>query len=585
MSNQTTQSVEQLITDHIDIWSSSILAKSTAGRGSSNKYELYGINKLRELILELAVHGKLVAQDPNDEPALTLLKKAAKEKAQLVKEKRIKKFKKTDAITAEEIPFTAPAGWSWTRLQNIGHDWGQKKPDSDFTYIDVGSINKEQGIVATPSVLTPNEAPSRARKLVKEDTVIYSTVRPYLLNIAIIDKTFEPEPIASTAFAIIHPLSGITSGFVYHYLRSPTFINYVESCQTGMAYPAINDKKFFSGLIPIPPLAEQKRIIAKVDELMQLCDQLEQQAESSIEAHATLVEVLLNTLTDSTDADELKQNWSRLADNFDIIFTTEQSIEALKQTILQLAVMGKLVPQNPDGEPASVLLEKIEEEKQRLIESGAIKKDKSLFLIPDEKKPFSLPTNWEWCLLGNICHIERGGSPRPIKSFLTDDPNGLNWIKIGDTDQGGKYINSTEQKIKPEGLSKTRKVYPGDFLLTNSMSFGRPYITNIEGCIHDGWLRIHPPNEINKDFLYILLSSPYVFTSFKSSAAGAVVQNLNSDKVRQLLIALPPIAEQMLIASKVDELMQICDQLKEQLQQSQQTQVKLTDALVDQALA
>jgi type I restriction enzyme S subunit len=162
----------------------------------------------------------------------------------------------------------------------------------------------------------------------------------------------------------------------------------------------------------------------------------------------------------------------------------------------------------------------------------------------------------------DIAEIERGGSPRPIKAFLTDDPDGLNWIKIGDTEQGGKFITSTREKIRKEGLKKTRKVYPGDFLLTNSMSFGRPYITKIEGCIHDGWLRIHLYGELGADYFYQLLSSPLIAESFKKAAAGAVVLNLNAEKVREVLIPLPPLAEQQRIVAKVDELMAWCDELE-----------------------
>jgi type I restriction enzyme S subunit len=346
-----------IITDNIDIWTSAIKTRSSAGRGSSKKLDLYGIKKLRELILELAVRGKLVPQDPNDEPASVLLERIAAEKAQLVKEKNLKKSKVLPEIAENEKSFMLPQGWEWARLQDIGHDWGQKKPDCEFTYIDVGAINKELGVVDQPTVLTESKAPSRARKLVRKGTVIYSTVRPYLLNIAVINEHFEPEPVASTAFAIIHPFDGLSSSFIYRYLRSPTFISYVEGCQTGIAYPAINDKQFFSGVLPVPPAAEQHRIVAKVDELMALCDQLEQQTETSIDAHATLVETLLTTLTNSTDAAELEQNWTRLADHFDTLFTTEQSIDQLKQTVLQLAVMGKLVPQDPNDEPAAVLLE------------------------------------------------------------------------------------------------------------------------------------------------------------------------------------------------------------------------------------
>ncbi|ERC65879.1 putative type I restriction-modification system, specificity subunit S [Escherichia coli T1840_97] len=158
-------SVEKLIVDHMETWTSALQTRSTAGRGSSGKIDLYGIKKLRELILELAVRGKLVPQDPNDEPASELLKRIAAEKAELVKQGKIKKQKPLPEISEEEKPFELPEGWEWVRISEIGHDWGQKTPDKDFTYIDVGSINKEYGIIEELSILSAKDAPSRARKL------------------------------------------------------------------------------------------------------------------------------------------------------------------------------------------------------------------------------------------------------------------------------------------------------------------------------------------------------------------------------------------------------------------------------------
>jgi type I restriction enzyme S subunit len=214
-----------------------------------------GIQKLRGLILELAVRGKLVPQDPNDEPASELLKRIAKERARLETEGKIKKSKPMPLVGEDEQPFALPASWAWVRLNEIGHDWGQKTPDEAFTYIDVSAIDNTRGRIASPSIVASDDAPSRARKLVRRGTVIYSTVRPYLLNIAVIDRDFSPAPIASTAFAILHPLSDLSSRFIFWFLRSPVFVRYVESVQTGIAYPAVNDAQFFVGLIPLPPIA------------------------------------------------------------------------------------------------------------------------------------------------------------------------------------------------------------------------------------------------------------------------------------------------------------------------------------------
>ena len=267
-----------------------------------------------------------------------------------------------------------------------------------------------------------------------------------------------------------------------------------------------------------------------------------------------------------------------LLSNLDLLATAPGGVARLRELILTLAVQGKLVPQDPTDEPASALLKKIRVEKDRLIAEGKIKRDKALAEISEDEKPFELPRGWAWERFGSIAGIERGGSPRPIQSFLTNDPDGLNWIKIGDTEKGGKYITSASEKIRRDGLSKTRMVFPGDFLLTNSMSFGRPYITQIEGCIHDGWLRISPPSSLNKDFLYVLLSSRFIRTVFEAAAAGGVVLNLNADKVRTVPISLPPLAEQSRIVTRVEELMCLCDALeaKGRLEAAQHAQLVST---------
>lgn len=160
---------------------------------------------------------------------------------------------------------------------------------------------------------------------------------------------------------------------------------------------------------------------------------------------------------------------------------------------------------------------------------------------------------WEIKKLGDVCLIERGGSPRPIKAFLTDADNGINWIKIGDASENSKYITSTKEKIIPEGMKKSRFVHKGDFLLSNSMSFGRPYILAVDGCIHDGWLVIHDnDNRFDKSYLYYYLGSPNIYNEFKRLAVGGVVSNLNSELVRNVKVSIPPIAEQERIVGELD---------------------------------
>ena len=247
--------------------------------------------------------------------------------------------------------------------------------------------------------------------------------------------------------------------------------------------------------------------------------------------------------------------------------------EQLKNSILQLALQGKLVPQNSNDKRASDLLKEDQRNKtikgrrsdvkQKTVPQISRNADGEYVEYEGTKKkslqgriPFEIPDSWEWIHLGYVCDIARGGSPRPIKSYLTEREDGINWIKIGDSDIGGKYINSTKEKIIPEGMKKSRFVHAGDFLLTNSMSFGRPYILNCDGCIHDGWLVLTGYKEVyDKEFLYYTLSSGYAFNQFCDVVSGAVVKNLNSDKVADAIFPVPPLEEQKRIVAKIEELM------------------------------
>jgi len=174
-----------------------------------------------------------------------------------------------------------------------------------------------------------------------------------------------------------------------------------------------------------------------------------------------------------------------------------------------------------------------------------------------------IPSDWDILKLGDNCHIYRGGSPRPIQDYLTTADNGINWIKIGDVKAGDKYITSTEEKIIPEGVSMSREVKAGDFILSNSMSFGRPYILKINGCIHDGWLVIQDyQSSFDANYLYYLLSSEAVFAQYKKLAAGSGVQNLNKDIVTEVILPHPEKKEQIIIAnalSSIDELINVLE--------------------------
>ena len=173
---------------------------------------------------------------------------------------------------------------------------------------------------------------------------------------------------------------------------------------------------------------------------------------------------------------------------------------------------------------------------------------------------------WEYKKLGDVCTIERGGSPRPIADYITESADGINWIKIGDAVEESKYILFTKEKIRPEGIKKSRFVHKGDVILSNSMSFGKPYILGIDGCIHDGWLVLHDNNNtFSKDYLYYVLSSPIMYSKFTQLAVGGVVNNLNSNIVREVVVAIPPLSTQQSIVSELDKINELIRLKKEQL--------------------
>ena len=528
------------------------------------------VAKMRELILEMAVTGKLVSQENSDEPASLLLESAKRERAQLVTSKKIK-FRAFSPVGEDAQQFDAPPGWAWASLSDVGHELGQKVPDKHFTYIDVGGIDSEKGIISDRvEKLEPNSAPSRARKLVRLGTVIYSTVRPYLLNIAIVDKGYDPEPIASTAFGILHPFEGINNRYLFYWLRSAAFTAYVQASMKGMAYPAINDEKFYSGPIALPPLAEQKRIVAKVDELMALCDRLEQQQKEREAKHAALSRASLTRFSEAPTTENLNLL-------FHPSYTTTPN--ELRKTILTLAVQGKLVPQDPSDEPAEEILARI----QTISLTKSPLKSPAIQQELDELS-FNLPNGWATSRLGSILLPTRGISYGVIK--LGPEPQ-----------QGGVFIlrcsNVRFRRIDLNGIRKITEQLSSEYGRT--ILEGGEVLINVRGTL--GGCAVVPPalkgyniarevavipvhNEIDPSFLLNVIASPFFQDRIDENLRGIAYEGLNLGLLRDFLVPIPPLAEQKRIVAKVDELMKLVDQLEEQLTTARTTAENLLNALL-----
>lgn len=393
--------MQPALIEHLDVWTSAIETRFTAGRGSSNKLNLYGIKKLRELILELAVRGQLVAQDPQDEPASVLLQKIAAEKARLIKDGKLKKQAPLPPITDDGKPFELPDGWEWVKLGNITEINPRNKTEDDVlvSFIPMPLISTSYDGKHDQEVRTWGEIRKGYTHFAEGDIAVAKITPCFENSKAAIFRNLKNGIGAGTTELHVARLFGsnLARNYILLYLKAPMFLSVGETKMTGTAGQNRLPKEFFeSNPLPLPPLAEQHRIVAKVNELMSLCDTLESEQASNINAHQVLVEHLLSALTNAADQGDFQQTWARIAAHFDTLFTTEHSIDQLKQTILQLAVMGKLVAQDPQDEPASVLLKKIATEKARLVKAGKIKKEKPLPLIAEDEKPFELPERWAW---------------------------------------------------------------------------------------------------------------------------------------------------------------------------------------------
>jgi len=581
--------MENLITEHINIWTTAHIKKNGVGRGNgSANQSLYGIKKLRELILELAVRGKLVPQDPNDEPASVLLEKIAKEKARLIKEGKIKKQEPLPNIAEEEKSIKLPEGWEHIRLGNAMNmvngrafkptEWGS----SGLRIIRIQNLND-------PS------APYNYCDF-DVDSKILINDGDFLISWSGTPGTSFGAFIWDRGQAILNQhifnceLYG--DGFFTPYLRlaiNAELDEMISQAHGAVGLQHITKGKLENLLITLPPLLEQKRIVAKVDELMALCDQLEQQQTDSNALHQTLVETLLATLTTAANAAEFSEAWQRIADHFDTLFTNEQSIDQLKQTILQLAVMGKLVPQDPNDEPASVLLEKIEKEKACLIKEGKIKKQETLPEICGDEKPFKVPVSWLWARIGTLMDPEREISYGIIKLEKEPLDGGIPTLRCSDVKS--RYIDlSFVRNVSPEIEEPYRR----------TRLRGGEVLINIRGTL--GGVALVPPDiagyniarevamlpiakDINGQYAVTLIASPFFWQIIQENIRGMAYKGLNLKILRELAFPLPPKSEQQRIVTKVHEMMVLCDTLKARVKEAQTTQIQLADAIVKQAVS
>ena len=431
-----------------------------------------GVAKLRELILTLAVQGKLVPQDAGDEPASVLLKKIRAEKGRLIAEGKIKRDKPLGEIAEEDEPFALPVGWEWVRLnallQKIGA--GSTPLGGREVYTPTGvKFLRSQNVwddglrLVGVAFIKPETHAKMSGTTVLPDDLLFNITGASIGRCAVVPSDFD-EANVSQHVTIVRAVLPALNAFLHKVLVSRHVQQTVMDVQVGVSREGLSIAKLGNFLIPLPPLAEQCRIVTRVEELMRLCDALEAKARLETTQHEQLVRTLLSALTTSTTPEELADNWNRVATHFDLLLDRPEAVDALEQTILQLAVRGLLVPQDPQDEPASELLKKIRTEKDRLIAEGKIKRDKPLPPIAEDEKPFELPLGWEWVKLGEIVLISSGvtlGRKTAIPS-----PISLPYLRVANVQRWHLNLASMKEVVIDSSELERFQLMNGDLLIT-----------------------------------------------------------------------------------------------------------------------
>ncbi|HEV2149943.1 MAG TPA: restriction endonuclease subunit S [Longimicrobiaceae bacterium] len=540
---------------------------------------LGGTTRLRDLILSLAFKGQLCPHSQHSSDSLL----ADIQRLRLAFDGETRKQRITrQSVEAAGIagPYTIPAHWAWVSLSTVGHTWGQKKPDGPFVYINVSSIDSKDGALSgNLEVLSASAAPSRARKIVRKGTIIYSTVRPYLLNIAIVEREFDEEPIASTAFAIVHPWKGVEARYLYYYLRSPAFVRYIESVQTGMAYPAISDEKFYSGLVPLPPSEEQARIVAKVDELMGLCDQLEAQQQNRRKLRNTLRQSALDAVVTAANSEDLQSAWARLAENFETLFSAPEDVGSLRSACVELAIRGELSDAGhaDQAEPA-----------ETLISAPRPKTGSRTAKIDRVDEPFPLPKNWTWVLLEDLLtDSESGWSPKCDAEPRRPGEWGV--LKVSAV-TWGEFRPEENKRLPPSLEPRTEfAATPGDFLLSraNTAELVARSVVVPDDCpgkllLSDKIVRLNFIDPSVKPWVNSVNNSRYARDYYRARATGTSdsMRNVSRQVIHELPIPLAPRDVQRALLHKLGQLHALCDQLEAQLREANEVAAQFAASAV-----
>ena len=542
-----------------------------------------GIKKLRELILTLAMQGKLVPQDPNDETASELLRSIEADRNRLIKEGKIKQSKPLPEVKTEEITRDLPDTWKWLRLGDFGMWKSGTTPSrtnsayygGEIPWVKSGEV-KQGKIRETEETITQEALKNCSLALNPIGSIL---IAMYGANIGEVG-VLEIEATTNQAVCACKTYFGIDNIFLLYLIIS--LKQNFNAQGAGAAQPNISKEKIINTLAPLPPLAEQRRIVAKIDQLMARCDELEKLRIDRSQRLLTVHTAALDRLLTAKDSSEFSTAWSFITQHFGELYSVKENVVELRKTILQLAVMGKLVRQDPNDEPASELLRSIELEKQRLVKEGKIKDMKPLPLIDLIDLPSKIPDLWQWTRIETICEVIVD-CPHSTAKFI---PDGI--ICIDTNSFKGGEINYHKLRYVSEEtyLDRINRLSPqaGDVIFAREGSVGESVIipSGMECCLGQRVMLFRPTKGVLSRYLQLSISNPLFLTTLLSVYKGIGAKHVNVKDMRNALISLPPLAEQRRIMEKIDRLMGMCDRLEESILSSKGKQTDLLNALMSQ---
>lgn len=547
-----------------------------------------GVARLRELILSLAVQGKLVTQDPMDEPATSLLRQVRAERDRLIGEGKIKRDKPLPEIAHEEKPFALPAGWTWVRMQQIADARLGKMLDKaknsgkPYPYLRNTNVQWHRFDLEDIKVINLEAHELDEYRLRPGDLLICEGGEP---GRCAIWREQQREMYFQKALHRVRPLGGILPEYLALCLEIDAKSLRLEQYFTGATIKHFAGQELSRYCVPLPPLAEQSRIVAKVDEVMRLCDELETRGQLESEQHARLTATLFDALATSESPHPLAEDWTRVAAHFDLLLDRPEAVDALEQTILQLAVRGRLVQQDPNDEPADALLQRMRGEKASLMAAGEIPRSKPSDPVAEEEQMYELPKSWTWTRLEAVS-IAVVDCPHSTPTFVSAgklclDTNSFKQWSL--TPHKLRYVNESTFN------ERNRRLAPkaGDLIFAREGSVGESYIVadGIDCCLGQRVMLFRLSSHTSNRFLQLVISSRPFLSALMEKHKGIGAKHVNVSDMRNAVVALPPMAEQLRIVATVEELWRLCAALRERLSTRQTCQAQLAKTLVEQAAA